>query len=379
MILIFYITLIIIASLLIAKVCDIFEVSTDYLGRNMSDGVKGATLNAIGSSMPELLTTVFFLVNSYKDPDIGDSLAASFGGDTGSAVFNSIVIPIFVIIAVLLKKGSFKLTKKVILRDGMFLIGAELLLLILLSSDTITWIHGLVFTMYYIVYLAYALMTMKKTKQTSDINKVECNTTENNSGLSVYEKYLHKTDNNKGVRAVLLLITSMLLLAGLCDLLVIGAEGISEILNISTLIVALVVVAAASSVPDLIISVKDAKKGNYNDSLSNVLGSNIFDISISAGLPLMLFLLFTGTTIDFTKAGPTLIDIRIGLLLVTIIVVGVLYFLELNIKTVLILTVLYILFLSYAFYSANGGETLVPEFIITNLNNISNYITHSWV
>lgn len=375
---IFYVILMVLTSLLIAKVCDIFEVSTDYLGRNMSDGVKGATLNAIGSSMPELLTTVFFLVNSYGDPNIGDSLAASFGGDTGSAVFNSIVIPIFVIIAVLLKGGKFKLTKKVILRDGIFIIGAELLLLVLLSSDIITWVHGLVFTMYYIVYLSYTLMTMKKTKQTTEDDGMCDSSVDDKPKFSIYEKYLHKTDKNKNTRAIVLLVTSMLLLAGLCDLLVIGAEGISEMLNISTLIVALVVVAAASSVPDLIISVKDAKKGNYNDSLSNVLGSNIFDISISAGLPLMLFLLFTGTTIDFTKAGPTLIDIRIGLLLVTIIVVGILYFLELNIKTVIILASLYIIFLLYAFYSANGGEPIVPEFIVTSLSDFSNYITHSW-
>lgn len=45
--LLFYILLIVIASYLIAKVCDAFEVATDYLGRNMTEGVKGATLNAI--------------------------------------------------------------------------------------------------------------------------------------------------------------------------------------------------------------------------------------------------------------------------------------------------------------------------------------------
>lgn len=75
--------LIVVASIIIAKACDGFEVATDYLGRNMSDGVKGATLNAIGSSMPELLTTVFFLAFASAD-GLGYNLAASIGGDTGS-------------------------------------------------------------------------------------------------------------------------------------------------------------------------------------------------------------------------------------------------------------------------------------------------------
>jgi cation:H+ antiporter len=47
--------------------------------------------------------------------------------------------------------------------------------------------------------------------------------------------------------------------------------------------------AAATSVPDTIISVKDARKGNYDDAVSNALGSNIFDIAFALGLPVFLF------------------------------------------------------------------------------------------
>ena len=39
-----------------------------------------------------------------------------------------------------------------------------------------------------------------------------------------------------------------------------------------------IIAAAATSVPDTILSIKDARKGNYNDAISNALGSNIFDI-----------------------------------------------------------------------------------------------------
>ena len=88
--------LMIISSCIIAKACDVFEASTDYLGRNLTEGVKGATLNAVGSSMPEFLTTVFFLVLASNE-NLGRDFAASIGGDTGSAIFNSIVIPMLVI------------------------------------------------------------------------------------------------------------------------------------------------------------------------------------------------------------------------------------------------------------------------------------------
>lgn len=117
-------------------------------------------------------------------------------------------------------------------------------------------------------------------------------------------------------------------------------------MKINPLFIALVLVAAASSVPDTIISIKDGKKGNYDDALSNVLGSNIFDITISMGLPLAIYLLVTGQRIDFRAAGPTLIDIRIMLVVVTIITMAVFYFSkELKKRHVLYLLILYLIFI----------------------------------
>jgi cation:H+ antiporter len=74
-------------------------------------------------------------------------------------------------------------------------------------------------------------------------------------------------------------------------ILVLGTEMLSELMNIPILFVAVVLSAAASSVPDTVISIKDAKKGNYDDAISNALGSNIFDISFALGLPLLLYTL----------------------------------------------------------------------------------------
>jgi cation:H+ antiporter len=50
--------------------------------------------------------------------------------------------------------------------------------------------------------------------------------------------------------------------------------------------------AAATSVPDTILSVKDAMKGNYNDAISNAIGSNVFDIGFALGFPILMFSVF---------------------------------------------------------------------------------------
>jgi cation:H+ antiporter len=56
--------------------------------------------------------------------------------------------------------------------------------------------------------------------------------------------------------------------------------------------VAVVLSAAATSVPDTIISIRDAHKGNFDDAVSNALGSNIFDIAFALGIPVLLYDLF---------------------------------------------------------------------------------------
>ena len=45
-------TAIFFTCLFIWRACDGFEVASRYLGRNLSDGVRGGTINAIASSTP---------------------------------------------------------------------------------------------------------------------------------------------------------------------------------------------------------------------------------------------------------------------------------------------------------------------------------------
>ena len=102
-----------------------------------------------------------------------------------------------------------------------------------------------------------------------------------------------RRDLNTGNAWILLIASTMVMSLGTW-LLVLGTEWLSDGLHIPILFIAVVLSAAASSVPDTVISVKDAKKGNYDDAISNALGSNIFDISFALGLPLFVYTLLNG-------------------------------------------------------------------------------------
>lgn len=385
---IFGLMLLLVCSWIIAKASNWFEVATDYLGRNMRDGVKGVTLNAIGSSFPEFMTTVFFLVLATKET-LPRDLSASIGGNTGSAIFNSIVIPMLVILVVLLLGGKrFNVSNKVILRDGIFLILAELLLLIVLSGSEITHWHGWILTAFYLVYIAYTLLSMQK----SERNEVHGSELEQQEHENWYEKYVFKSFQGKTFRSWQILGLAVLVLSVACAGLVEGCLIVAKAIHINPLFVALILVAAASSVPDTIISMKDARKGNHNDALSNVLGSNIFDITISMGLPLALYLSLTGQRIPFETEGSTLIDIRVMLLVVTVLTLFI-YLLSKNIRLeqVFLFGLLYAIFILYTIGAAQyhaGGQGVLAQIAGTfieflnapggleeHLRNFSNHVS----
>jgi len=326
---------ILICCLIIWKASDGFEVSSEYLGRNMSDGVRGATINAIASSMPELFTTIFFLLY-LKDTD---GFSGGIGTTAGSAIFNGMIIPAVVIFAVLYTKiaTEIKVSKKVILRDGLSLIAAETILIFLISGDTLNWWHGFILMITYGVYVTYMLTTMSTVESNEpDEEEEEEDELKNksffNSLVTLDLESLiigkNKINNKNGWT---LLIISMLVIGLACLILVaacemIGSESyslpfIGELngLNIPIMFIAVVLASAATSVPDTIISVRDARNGNYNDAISNALGSNIFDVCFALGLPLFLYCLFYGPITMSPETVQFSSELRILLLIMTIV------------------------------------------------------------
>ena len=109
---------------------DSFVEGSNYIGRNLSEGVKGATINAVASSMPELFIAIFFLFYLKESSGFSGSLGTSLG----SVIFNSLIIPSVAVYNVLLfsKKKFVSVSKKVILRDGLWLLAVEFLLIVIM-------------------------------------------------------------------------------------------------------------------------------------------------------------------------------------------------------------------------------------------------------
>ena len=307
--------LITIVCIIIWRAGDGFMTASEYVGRNLSEGVRGATINAIASSMPEVFTSLFFLFVLMD----ANGFSGGIGTTAGSAIFNGMVIPAVSVLAVIGMgmTNKIEVSRKVLMRDGIALIIAEFIFLVLISGSTLDWYHGVILMLVYAIYITFMFATMKKKDreemsggQLSDEDFVD-EDRKNRPFLKALltldlERVFLGTKMINTAKAWSLLIFSTVGIALASYFLVLACEwigsdsysimGMGEFngLGIPLMFVALILASAASSFPDTIISMKDAKRGQYDDAISNALGSNIFDICFALGFPLFIFTTLNG-------------------------------------------------------------------------------------
>ena len=342
---------IIISCIIIWRSSHGFEIASDFLGRKMPLGIKGATLNAIASSMPEFLTTIFFLFY-LRD---ADGFSGGLGVTSGSALFNLLLIPSLVVLILCAtgKCRSIALNKKVLLREGSVLLLSQLIFVIFLFRGVLRGWHGLVMVLLYFLYLALLYsITRKRQKSMREYARPPALPKKSffraliNMDLTAIVLAGRKINT---LRAWSLLGLSTLVMTFGTWLLVYGTDLFGEITHIPLIFVAVVLSAAATSVPDTIISIKDARKGNYDDAVSNALGSNIFDIAFALGFPILLYNLIHGESMElnqdllaFTK------EVWVFLLLATLLTIGLMMIgKRLNRLKAYLMLIIYLMFLFF--------------------------------
>lgn len=290
MTLLIYILIMLASFYLLAVVCDrYFVYSLDQISEKlkMNSDMAGATLMAIGSSAPELFVSFIALFQPGNE-------AIGAGTIVGSAIFNVLVI----IGATALVKEAF-IAWQPIIRDVIFYSLSIILLIYSFWDGHITFIESILFLSLYLVYILAVLKWRKILPYKEEVKEPEEVLIE---GLGAEEKkksLLYKALNKfhllldfifpKKERYWLSFFVSILFIAGLSWVLVESAVIAAEILRIPAVIIGLTILAAGTSIPDLISSVIVAKQKRGGMAISNALGSNIFDILIGLGLPWAIF------------------------------------------------------------------------------------------
>lgn len=258
------------------------ELTTIWKKLKIPDWVRWATFDAMSSSLPELLTVMVWLMSFWAV-----WLEVWIWTVSWSAIFNILIIPFFSILAYQwVKKISPE--KSWINRDSIFYLFAISIFLLGLYFWEL-FLMSIVLIAVYIWYLFALYFESKKHKK-------------KNAEL-INEAY----DEVKNVKIWYFTIWYALILTYIwVEVAVACASFVWENLWISALVVSLVILAAVTSIPDTLLSVKSAKKWMINASLSNAVWSNIFDICIWLWVPIFVWVwfLWLDPKVDFAKNAP---------------------------------------------------------------------------
>ena len=242
--------------------------------------VQGAVLAAVGSSAPEVASAIIATVR-YGEFELG------VGVIVGSAVFNILVIPS---LSTLLSEGSLDTGRDVVYKEAQFYMLSVAALFLVFALAVIYFPAGGELEGNVTRPLALSLLALY--------------------GLYVFVQYLDVSESSRPTTTLprRSLLEQWVLLVGGVALIIAGVEGLvysaiglGAIFETPSFLWGLTVVAAATSLPDALISVAAARLDEPAVSLGNVLGSNVFDllVAIPAGV-----LLAGATTVSFAAAVP---------------------------------------------------------------------------
>ncbi len=233
----------------LVKSADYFTESAEKIGLyfKLPPFVVGITIVSIGTSLPELVTSVFAML------DKESSIVA--GNVIGSNIAN-----IFLVLGVsaIISKGLF--TEHDIMKVDLPILAASAFFMFMASQDGIfDFKEGILSIIGLIVYMIYASKSKKMNFDNIMIEKLE-------------------------LKTPIILILSIIFVNLSAKYTIINVIEISKALSIATSAIAASVVAFGTSLPELMVSINAAKKGNLEMSIGNVIGSNIFNTFGIAGV-----------------------------------------------------------------------------------------------
>lgn len=90
-------------------------------------------------------------------------------------------------------------------------------------------------------------------------------------------------------KSIILIALSLLAIVVASDIVVDNAVLLAEQIGISQKVIAMTVIVIGTSLPELIMTIESARKGEFDMAVGNIIGTNIFNICIVLGLPIAIY------------------------------------------------------------------------------------------
>lgn len=217
--------------------------------------VIGLTVVAMGTSAPEMAVSAGAV--------LAGSAGMSLGNAVGSNIFN-----VLVILGLAAVITPLTVDLQVIRQEAPIMFGSGLLLLVLCLDGSIGLFDGVLLCLLLVAYTVFLIVQSRA----SGATEPDAGTSSAAVGADARPWTATRGFN------VLSVLAGLALLVWGAGAVVDAATGFARALGVSDVVIGLTIVAAGTSLPELVTSVRAAMKGERDIAVGNVVGSCIFNV-----------------------------------------------------------------------------------------------------
>ncbi len=239
---------------------DIFTDHSERVGiaLGISSLVIGSTIVAIGTSLPELLSSLFAL-SSGETVFVVDNIV-------GSNIANALLI---LGIGGIVARGLKAKTRLIEIEIPFFFMSMALFTYFALNKS-ISRVEGIILSLFLILFILYQSSQKSRKEIIREVHKKK-------------EEYKQKLFSS-----ILFIIGSAVILSISAKYLVTSILTLSHLLGITSSLLTITIVAFGTSLPEIITSISAIRRGNHEIAIGNVLGSNTFNLLLIGGIPAII-------------------------------------------------------------------------------------------
>ncbi len=212
--------------------------------------VIGLTVVAFGTSSPELAVSVKSALSGQASIAVGNVVGSNIFNVLFILGLSALIVPLVV-------------SQQLVRLDVPLMIALSVLVLILSLDEHLSRVDGLMLVVGLIIYVWFLMRQSRK--ESAELRKEKDSGTETSARSS-------------WIKDISLVVGGLALLVLGSRWLVDGAISFAHYMGVSELVVGLTIVAAGTSLPEVVTSVIAAIRGERDIAVGNVVGSNIFNI-----------------------------------------------------------------------------------------------------
>lgn len=279
---IFWILVFILSLAVLVKGADWLLESSEKIAISLriSPFIIGITLVAIGTSFPELASAITAALKG-----AGEIVTANVIGANITNILLIVGLSAVFARTLIVKRSLIDL-------DAPLLATTTVLFIFIMWDRKIIFGEGILLLLAFVIYLLYTIFQRREEVITPELREILAG-----EGVKIQvlpsrverrRKEIKEKPSKLNFKVFLFLILGI---AGL----VVGANyaiesivKISELLKISTALIAITAMSWGTTLPELLVSVRAALKKKYEICLGNIFGSNVFNVLVVVGIPALI-------------------------------------------------------------------------------------------